>query len=66
MWARTTTGVKGKVALVPPKREKLLRSPKMGKIPSKKVKVQVRVCQSNHPVPAEGLVAEDTASGKLE
>ena len=32
--------------LVPPNREKLLSSPKMAKIPTKKVKVHVRVCQT--------------------
>ena len=32
--------------LVPPKREKLLSSPKVAKNPPEKVKVQVRVCQT--------------------
>ena len=32
--------------LVPPNREKLLSLPKMAKIPTKKVKVQVRVCET--------------------
>ena len=32
--------------LVPPNREKLLSSPRMAKIPTKKVKVHVKVCQT--------------------